>query len=404
MWAYGLLASIAPFAVIIALVRLRVDLGLAVLAGALLMTALLNPFKILELLIITVTDWRTLYLISMSFTVSMLAELYGVTGLIKDLGLGIARALGRTSLALMIVPAMVALLPVAGGALMSAPIVEGVGSTAGLGTALMVFTNLWFRHIVFLSYPLSQMMITASAMTGVPIDRIAAYQSPILAFAVLIGYLIIRRGVRGGGSAEVPKPLKPLKITLTPLVVAVALALTLREVLGPFGMPLGVLLGSITISALSGNPVNSLRKALTSKSVWGITLTAYAIMLLQHSTVVSGASRIIAEALAGTHAPAEALYICVPAAIAVLTGSPLSGVVLSISMLPSAASSLSTLSLMYASALLTYIPSPTHLCLIYTAKYFRVKRFSGVYALLITAIALTLTFAALYTYLLKYPS
>ncbi len=410
LWGnYALLVTVASFAAIIVLVKVGADLGLSLFAGALMLSVLLATPKTPAILASTISDVRTLYLMLMSFSVSLFAVIYEASGVVRELGAGLARALRSPAAAIMLVPAIVGLLPVAGGALMSAPIIRGVGGSAGLNAAELIFANVWFRHILFLIYPLSQVMIATSAMTGEPIELIAAIQAPILAFAIIIGYLMIRDGLRRGcphahvGGLEVRVP---LKYSLTPLVVAVPLALTLRYALGLFGTPLGVLasvpviLAAMRKAGLGGNATEILWRGLRSGRVWGITATAYAIMFLQHATVGSGASRAIAAALSSVRAPSALLCVAIPATIAFLTSSPLSSVVLTLPMIPSASSNPSLVSLVYVSALITYIGSPTHLCLVYTSKYFGPESLTKSYRYLVPATVATLAFAIAYLMLI----
>jgi len=400
------IAALAAFVLVIVMVRLGKDLGLAIFAGSLILLALLTPKSIPSVLTATLLNNRTVYLITISFTIALFAEVYEVTGLVNEMGLGLARALRSPLLAVMLVPAIVALLPVAGGALMSAPMIGGIGKAAGLGVGEMVFANVWFRHIVFLSYPLNQVMIITSAMTGVNVTTLAGIQAPILGFSALVGYLLIRKRRSGTGLESVSKASIPLRYSLSPLAIAVMLALTLRYLIGPFGMPVGVALAIPPAIIASwrvrrGDPGSIMFRALRGRRVWTITFTAYAIMLLQHSMVSTGASSALAKLLSLVPAPTEVLYVMVPAVIAVLTGSTLSGVVLSIPMLPPLPNAVVAASLVYVSALTAYIGSPTHLCLIYTAKYFGEGSMRSSYKYLLISIFSTLLFAYLYLTLVQ---
>ncbi len=394
------MAALAAFALIIVIVRLGKDLGLAIFAGSLVLLAVLAPVSIPGTLAATLLDTKTVYLIVISFAIALFAEVYEVTGLVNEMGLGLARALRSPLLAVMLVPAIVGLLPVAGGALMSAPMIEGIGKAAGLSVGEMVFTNVWFRHIIFFSYPLSQVMIVTSTMTGVSVTTLAGIQAPILGFSVFVGYLLVRREHSGPGLEGVPEASIPLRYSLSPLVIAVLLALILRYLIGPFGMPVGVALAIPLAIIASGNRGEGLGstvlKALRGRRVWTITFTAYAIMLLQHSMMFAGASSALAKLLSLVPAPTEVLYVMVPAVIAVLTGSTLSGVVLSVPMLPPLPNAVVAASLVYVSALVAYIGSPTHLCLIYTAKYFGEGSMKSSYKYLLISIPSTLLFAYLY--------
>jgi len=64
---------------------------------------------------------------------------------------------------LSVLPAVIGLLPVAGGALMSAPMVESEAEKVQLDSSLKAYVNIWFRHTIFPVYPMAQILILASA-------------------------------------------------------------------------------------------------------------------------------------------------------------------------------------------------------------------------------------------------
>ena len=116
-----LAAVIAAFAAVVALLRLRAHISAALLAGSLILLLAAGPSAAGEALAATVLDPRTLYLVSMSYAVAVFADLYASAGLAKELGRGLASGLRNPLLAIAVTPAVLGLIPVAGGALMSAP-------------------------------------------------------------------------------------------------------------------------------------------------------------------------------------------------------------------------------------------------------------------------------------------
>ena len=58
-----------------------------------------------------------------------------------------------------VVPAVYGLMPVPGGAMFSAPLVDEEGKRFGLKQSEKNFLNVWFRHIWFSIYPISSAMI-----------------------------------------------------------------------------------------------------------------------------------------------------------------------------------------------------------------------------------------------------
>ena len=70
-------------------------------------------------------------------------------------------------IALMITPALFGLLPVAGGALMSAPIVDQIEPS--LPAEKKIAINVWFRHLLVFIYPLSQVILICTEIAGISV-------------------------------------------------------------------------------------------------------------------------------------------------------------------------------------------------------------------------------------------
>jgi Uncharacterized conserved protein len=81
-------------------------------------------------------------------------------GLVNNLRIGKKSFLG-------ISPALIGMLPVPGGALLSAPLVERVGE--GIEPGRKASLNVWFRHILFLIYPISPELIVSIEIAGLDV-------------------------------------------------------------------------------------------------------------------------------------------------------------------------------------------------------------------------------------------
>ena len=126
-------------------------------------------------------------------------------------------------------------------------------------------------------------------------------------------------------------------------------------------------------------------------------MAAFAAMLLKNVTVASGASKIIGTTLANTNMPAIMLLSFVPAALGFLMGSPSAAVALSVPILAETVVFIpETAGLLFISAYLGYMIAPTHLCLVFTAQYFK-SSINRSFKYLITATVISMV-AALITY------
>lgn len=394
MWV--VVATVAAFVAIILLIKRGVHISLSLMVGGVVLTLLSYPPSIIEALLQTVTDLNTTYLMIMSFTVALFAEAYRLSGFITSLGEGIAAYLKSPVLAIIIVPAIIGLMPVAGGALMSAPLVESVGLSLGLDASMMIYANVWFRHTIFLSYPISQVLITTSALSGFTVESIAIKQLPIIGIMIVIGYLILRRGIKNSTNTVFRGSQKPLRIVGIPLLLALTASLLFRTLMGKFGMPVGVALGIVVLIYLSELGKKDFSRMISSWRIWGITLAGFSIIFLQKAMITSGASEAISKIISSSGMHPFLLEFTIPGIIAALTGSTLSGIVMTLPIIAGIHDlHLSDVSMIYVSSFLFYIASPAHLCLAYTAEYFG-KSISSSYRYLIPAAAIILSLSALY--------
>lgn len=387
-----MLIVFAVILLIIILIKKGVELGLTLFIAATCFPLLLSPQSIVNILSETTTSSRTWFLFLMSTSIAALAELYRLTGLIEDLGVGLARALKSPKIAVIITPAIIGLLPVAGGALMSAPIVGVLSESLSFSAEIAIYANVWFRHTIFMFYPLNQLLITTSAISGLPIELLALRQLPIALFMILVGYIIAFRNAESNIKLELNEARSPLRISSLPLITALTLAVFLRLTVGDFGMPIGVLMGYIILALISKSNRQTIFKSINSRRVKGIALAAFSIMYIQKSFLISGASEIITNLLISSNIPIILLEYTLPGFLSLITGSPLTGVVLTLpiiqSLIPLNPTDVSTI---YVSSYLYYIGSPAHLCFAYTAQFFDCSIHRS-YKYMIPSIALTLIF------------
>ncbi len=120
----------------------------------------------------------TLELVATITSITFLNFAYQNTGKAQELGEILSNIFPSTSL-LAIIPAIFGLLPVSGGALLSAPLVDLEGDKLGIEKGRKAFLNLWFRHIPHLIYPLETALVIVSYLTGRSLTAIILYQVPV---------------------------------------------------------------------------------------------------------------------------------------------------------------------------------------------------------------------------------
>ncbi len=405
---------VVSVAALLILLRLNVNIGVALVVEGLLIVLLTKPLLLPDVLTSTLVSERTDSLVLASLNISLLVELYESTKLINKLGDELLRLIKRPYLVIVSLPAVMGLLPIAGGAMMSAPLVGVAGTSIGLNASLMSFLNVWFRHTIYLVYPMNQALMTVAALTNRSVGELATYQMPVMIIMIAIGFYLARRGstVRSGSTREPNSTadLRKLSIYISPIIVSVVVALTLRPLLlalnvyGDYCVALGGLAGVTLMVAISSAYVKGsvtsvkLLNALRSERVTSMVLSSFGAMLIYHAMMITGISFSLGALISSSGFPVVATEVLLPGVLSLISGSSVAGIASSIPLIASLTTfSLGDASLIYTSSYLFYMVSPTHLCLVFTAQYFK-ESLMRIYRYLIPAIITLLAFILTYYY------
>lgn len=135
-------------------------------------------------------DQLTVSIVLGTFGIMLLSQLYKETKLINRMSESLSRIINNPKIVIGVLPAVLGLLPVAGGALMSAPLVDSEAEKLELKPERKAYLNLWFRHTIFPVYPISQFLIITAALTGMTVTSLVLRQIPVVVVMVLVGYVI----------------------------------------------------------------------------------------------------------------------------------------------------------------------------------------------------------------------
>jgi integral membrane protein (TIGR00529 family) len=406
------IAVVVSFCFLGVLIYKRVNLGITLNMTALLLSVLALAWgQIPALIYNTSTDPLTISIVAATFAVMWLSQLYKETGFIKELSNSLGNMVKNPKIIITVLPAVIGFLPVAGGALMSAPLVESEANKLKLKPDKKAYVNLWFRHTIFPVYPLSQVLILAAALTNTTVSSIIARQIPAVVVMIIVGYVI------GFWKTQNPKNDDPEKndkegtnfksfiISFSPILVAIIVAVGLDLAgfelsrLG-FGVLVATFIGLIVLILVSRMKARLLVKPLTNWGLYGVTLAAYGAFLLGNTIKATGISTILKDLAQSGGVDVTLLLVIVPAVLGVLTASAFGGVSVSVPILSGIIPlSLGMVSLIYMSAYMGYVISPTHLCFAFTADYFKCS-LGKIYKYLIPSFAATLATVLLIYFLI----
>ena len=394
----SLIALVLSFSVIIALVANKKNFGVAMILGAIILGLLSNPEKLLQTFYETITDWRVDTLVIIVILIKIFAVVLEETGQISLVIENLKRVIPERGM-LAIIPFIFGLLPVPGGALLSAPMVDSEGRRLGVSNEGKTFLNLWFRHIGFLIFPLATALVVMSQISGININRLIVMQTPIFVVSVIVGSFYVIKLSKKREKEEIVKKKGVILETLinfTPLLVTIVLTMTLSLFINLnisflISLPSGIILSLIIYKG--GNKVQFVKKGFSAS----IGLAVFGIMLYKNVANVSGVAEIVAKYLQHTSMPAMLIIPVLSFSIGVLTAHNMAAIALAYPMLyPIIGNDIRLVSLLYISSFMGYLISPLHLCVVVSYEYFKPK-FVELYKLMLPPALLMVVIAVIFS-------
>ena len=271
---------------------------------------------------------------------------------------------------LIFAPALLGMLPMPGGALLSAPLVKRAGSD--ITPEQYVAINVWYRHALILIYPLGALLVTTK-LAGVGLYTAMLYLLPGFALMVLLGWLFLLRGISGklnhGGDARFARTL--------PAFAVLATAPLLHLLLMPFfpDLPeIALLIGVLTSLLLNGliAPMDrsSWLSAIKRMKPWNYFLIVAAMFWYLHVFELSHVSELIAKLVFSQ----SFLVVVIAAFLGFFTGRtqmPFSILVPIYTSRFGMGISYPAFAIMFFSIYMGYIISPIHPCVCVSLEYFK---------------------------------
>jgi integral membrane protein (TIGR00529 family) len=266
--------------------------------------------------------------------------------------------------------ALMGLLPMPGGALLSAPILEKGGE--GVPNDLKAAINNWFRHLLIFVYPLSPALIVATQISNLDIYYAILYLLPGLILAIFLGYVFYLRHVEGKIDYKESFSKRQLIIPLIIILCAPALDFSLKRSLqlDSWATLIGVSVALILSITLSKKKLN-LRDIILKMKPWNFSMIILGMFLYLHIFQASDASDLIA----GLPLPPLMLAVTAGFVLSVCTGRvqlPAS-IVLPVYLSSVPVITPTIFALIYIAIFFGYIISPVHPCLVVTCEYFGIS-------------------------------
>ncbi len=191
----SVLFIVIVFAVMLAGIRLKLGLGPSILAGSFVLALLfgLTPLAWVKAVPDALLTEDTFVLCVIIAVILAFSALYSASGQSERFMRAIRGQIRSRSLLLVFFPALIGLLPMPGGAIFSAPMVEKAAAELSIPPKDQVLINYWFRHIWELAWPLYPGLILSSSLAGIPVIGIIALMWPGPLVSIALGWLFILR-------------------------------------------------------------------------------------------------------------------------------------------------------------------------------------------------------------------
>jgi integral membrane protein (TIGR00529 family) len=385
------------FFVIIYLTRKKCPLGYAMLIGSGLLGVIfgMGGLSILRSAGKACVDLTTLELASIVALIIILSSILEEKGQLQRILASLQVLIRNVKVLLIVLPALIGLLPMPGGALFSAPMVKIASRRLKLTAVQHTAINYWFRHVWEYCLPLYPAIVLASKLSGVTLPRLALAQLPLTAIMLLSGAFFYLRGLQGSGDGNVQFDRKGnpalesdimspsghivfhLFIDALPILLVIVLALCM-------GINLVIALAvSIAVAiALSRSKVKDVARLILKNIPLNMIILVFGIMVFKVMLRDCGSIEDVAVFLKTHHVPVILMFALLPFLTGILTGFTvgLVGITFPIAfaLLGAEGSSTSHAVLAYGMGFVGVLLSPVHLCLLVTKDYFKAQ-FDRVY-------------------------
>jgi integral membrane protein (TIGR00529 family) len=385
------------FFLIIYLMRKRCPLGYAMLIGSGILGAIfgMSWLPILKSAWKASSDLTTLELSAIVVLIIILSSILEQKGQLQRLLSSLQLLIHNVKVLLIILPALIGLLPMPGGALFSAPMVKVASRKLKLTPVQHTVINYWFRHLWEYVLPLYPGIILASKLSGVRLPHLALAQLPLTVVMLLSGVFFYLRGIHTGaeGSVRLDEKWSPtaemgissrsgpvflqLLTNALPILLVIVLALFL-------GINLIVALAvSIAVAAaIGGGRVKDVARLILKSIPLNMIILVFGIMVFKVMLSESGSIKDVTIFLQTYNFPLPLMFALLPFLVGILTGITVGFVGVSfpilMALLETGGYDISHIVLAYGMGFVGVLLSPVHLCLLVTKDYFKAQ-FDQVY-------------------------
>ena len=349
-----------------------------------------------------------------------LSDQMNKTGMMNELVVAVSERVSRRA-SMAVIPAVIGLLPMPGGAIFSAPLVDSCDTEQKVLPEHKTQINFWFRHIWEYWWPLYPGILLTVEICKVPLWQVVAVQFPITIFQIVTGYFwLLRKVPREKKSENLNKfktKLLPLFLPILIIIITYGIILTAhsfaQNFFGEFHinkylpMCIGILLAMIVLNFERSLDLANWKKIIFSKRA--IIFAGIVLAVRIYGGFISAKlpnGDFVVEQMRNEMLqwgfPVLAAVVVLPFVCGLTTGITVGFVgasfpivvnLLTVGTNVSTVYFLGTIAVAFFAGYAGVLLSPVHVCMIVTSEHFKTKLMSNIAVLAVpVSIVMALTF------------
>ncbi|MFU2157651.1 MAG: DUF401 family protein [Caldisericum sp.] len=401
-----LLFLIIALALVGIFVQLRFSIAVSIFLIAIITSFFkdLNIIRIFQLMLQTLSHLDTINMILVIIIVTYLGELLKTSGLLSDITEDFKKILSPKAF-LPIFSLVVGLLPMPGGALVSAPMVDEGAMDVEINSDEKALLNFWFRHVWEPISPLYPEFLLGVSILGTTIFKIISIQWPISVGMFFSGIIFIvpfiKNGKKQKNRTDLYTAFDILK-NLSPIILIFAFLMIFKK----YPSFVSMLFGLVYLIILRKVPFKTLKLSFKYKKILEYTFLIYAIFFLREIVTSTNFAQSIFIELQSLKTPTYLILFILPFSIGFLAGISSASIGIAYPLLMpllKVGNSLipSNILIAYFGVWTALLFTPMHLCLSLSVDYFKTE-FKRVYRLMLKPFLFLLTITLSWALFLKF--
>ncbi len=390
---------ISIFIFILFLLRKKINIGYALLAGSL-------PFLILypvdfNKIPLTIFKGLTAHaslnlLLSLTLIKSFEYSLRQ-TGLMQKMTDVSQRFVSNKKLSIISMPLIIGMLPSLGGAYLSAPMVDSATKNTTISKEEKAFINYWYRHPWELILPLYPGIVLASALSGISIRDLIILNLPVALVFFIVGFFLSMKNLRGENGKVLKKDISKKIYSFIPILFVL-----LPVILFHIDLSISLFVNILFLCLWHRMSIKKSFEIIKYGFTLDVIVLVFGVIIFKEMLQFSGAVEGVAKAITNSEIPYLFVFILLPFFIGLITGISVGFVGSTFPLLIYLKAPIPyEISLAFVSGYVGVLLSPLHLCLILTKDYFKADMM-GIYRKIIPATLIIFLFTLIEFVVLRY--